>query len=186
MRLPLQPYPELHSARLRLRRPAISDAPDLFALRSRHDVMKLVRRPLHQQISESEELLQRLLDDIQHQQGLSWVICLPDNPTLIGTIGFWQLDMANHHAETGYLLHPDYWGQGLITEALAAVEDTGFRRMGLHRLQAVVFPDHAASIRVLEKRGFQQEGCLRENIFFENQYYDLLIYGKLAPGLKTT
>jgi ribosomal-protein-alanine N-acetyltransferase len=186
MRIPWQPFPELHTQRLRLRRPTLSDAPALFALRSSREVMHLVRRPLHRELAESEALLQRLIDDMQQQLGLSWVICLPDNPTLLGTIGFWQLDMANHHAETGYLLHPDYWGQGLITEALAIVEDAGFRRIGFHRLQALVFPDHGASIRVLEKRGFIREGCLRESVFFEDNFYDMLIYGKLAPALKTT
>ena len=52
---------------------------------------------------------------------------------MIGTCGFVRFDEENESAEVGYVLHPDYWGQGLAAEALREVLSFGFDRLELHR-----------------------------------------------------
>jgi RimJ/RimL family protein N-acetyltransferase len=42
-----------------------------------------------------------------------------------------------------------------------------------------VVADNAASVRVLERLGFQREGHLRENEFFKDRWWDTLLYGLL-------
>lgn len=54
----------------------------------------------------------------------------------------------------GYSLGRQWWGMGLMTEALTAVTDFAFHRLGIHRLYARYETDNPASGRVLEKCGF--------------------------------
>ena len=58
-----------------------------------------------------------------------------------------------------------YWNKGLITEAIGVVTDLGLTRLLLHRIQALVMPPNKASIRALEKSGYEQEGILRKYRF---------------------
>jgi ribosomal-protein-alanine N-acetyltransferase len=62
----------------------------------------------------------------------------------------------------GYELARPFWRQGIMSEALTAILALGFGEMGLNRIDAVVLPDNLASIRLLEKLGFCNEGLLRE------------------------
>jgi len=60
----------------------------------------------------------------------------------------------------------------------------GFEQMGLNRIEALVYPENAASLRVLERRGFPQEGLLRQSICQAAVYYDhwLLALPKLVAA----
>ena len=56
--------------------------------------------------------------------------------------------------EIGYALHPDWWGRGLMTEAVAALLERGFRQRGLEAVWASHYAENIASRRVIEKSGF--------------------------------
>ena len=182
MNLPFSPFPELATPRLRLRKLELLDAPFLFRMRSTPEVMRFVPRPLHTTVEESKVLIERILADLRDQEGITWAICLHGAPALTGTIGLWKIDKPNHRAEIGYMLHSDYWGRGYATEALGAVEAFGFQAMNLHSIEAYLDPGHTASIKVLEKRGFEKEAHFRENFLYEGKFLDTVVYGKLNPG----
>jgi ribosomal-protein-alanine N-acetyltransferase len=82
---------------------------------------------------------------------------------LIGYCGFFhqQVD-GTDEIEIGYRFHPDYWNQGLATEAARAVRDHGFRDLNLPRLISLVHPDNLPSRRVAEKNGMSVE---KETVF---------------------
>ena len=86
-------------------------------------------------------------------------------------------------ASIGYELARSSWRQGIMTEALEAIIDLGFREMGLNRIDAVVMPENGASIKLLEKLGFHNEGLLKE---YENWgskgYVDLCILSLLRKA----
>jgi [ribosomal protein S5]-alanine N-acetyltransferase len=77
---------------------------------------------------------------------------------LIGTCGFCRWDKQHHHAEVGYDLCPDYWGQGLMTEAIQALIRFDSEEMDLNRIEATAHTENERSQRVLLKLGFQKEG----------------------------
>ncbi len=181
MILPFSPFPELHTPRLHLRRLELLDAPFLFRMRSSAEVMRFVPRPLHTTVEESKALIELILANLRDQEGITWAICLREEPALIGTIGLWKIDKPNHRAEIGYMLHHNDWGRGYATEALEAVENFGFKEMNLHSIEGHLDPDHAASIRVLEKRGFVKEAHFRENFLYEGKFLDTAVYGKVNP-----
>ena len=61
-------------------------------------------------------------------------------------------------AYLGYYAFTPHARQGLMTEAVALVVGTAFRRLGLHRLEANVQPGNLASLRLVRRLGFRREG----------------------------
>jgi [ribosomal protein S5]-alanine N-acetyltransferase len=101
-----------------------------------------------------------------------WVIVRKLDGQAIGTCGFHRWSKQHNHAEVGYDLTPPAWGQGIMTEAMTAVRDHGFARLKLNRIEALVHPDNAPSIRLLERLGFQKEGLLRQYCRQGDMYHD--------------
>lgn len=174
-------FPELHTARLHLRQPHITDAPALFRMRSDAAVMQYIGRPLMTREEEAVQFLQLFADNYQKDDGITWVICLKDDPQFIGTIGLWRYDKPHYRAEVGYTLLPGFQGKGILTEALNEVIRFAFDQTGLHSLEAQLSPQNIASKRVLEKCGFVQEAHFRENFFWEGKFEDTLVYSLVRP-----
>jgi len=88
-------------------------------------------------------------------------------------------DVRRRSAEIGYWLGRKYWGQGIITEALQAFTDYAFKNFDLCRLEASVFEWNPASMRVLEKAGYEKEARLKKAATKDGQTIDLVIYAKV-------
>jgi ribosomal-protein-alanine N-acetyltransferase len=98
---------------------------------------------------------------------------------LIGTCGYNGLDPDNRRAEIGYDLHPTYWRQGIMTEALHAILGYAFDALDLHRVEAVTAPANTASVSLLKGLGFSYEGRLRQRSFYRGAFRDDDFYGLL-------
>ena len=176
------PYPELATARLRLRCITQADAHELFLLRSDGDVLKYLDRAPMESEKEAADFIKVILDNLEKNEGILWVITFKDEPgKMIGTIGFWKLNKDHYRAEIGYLLHPSHWNKGIMREALLRVADYGFREMGLHSIEANINPKNVASAILLEKAGFIREGYFRESYYYNGTFTDAAIYSLINP-----
>ncbi len=72
------------------------------------------------------------------------------------------------------------WGQGFAQEALHAVLDYAFGPLHLHRVETDIDPRNTASVRVVTRLGFRQEGLLRERWIVDGETSDSLMMGLLA------
>ena len=88
----------------------------------------------------------------------SWAVIERETGRLIGDCGLFPADGAGPDVELAYGLAPDVWGRGYATEAAAACVRAGFDQLELDRIVADVDPANTASIRVLEKAGFERAG----------------------------
>lgn len=83
-----------------------------------------------------------------------------------------------------------YWvaryaaGGGVATAAVAMALDHAFREAGLHRLEATVRPENAASRRVLERSGFREEGLLRRYLHVDGDWRDHLLVARTREELR--
>lgn len=108
------------------------------------------------------EEVERLLRDVvcadyrEHGYG-RWAVVLRSDSQLIGFAGLKYLPERDE-VDLGYRLGPDYWGQGLASEACRAAMDYAWRELELDRVVAMVIHKNVASIRVLEKLGFNYQG----------------------------
>ncbi len=107
-----------------------------------------------------------------------------ESKELVGVI-YLVVNPVNQHGELIYWIGKPYWGLGYATEAVQAVIIFAFNRLQLHRVYAHVFQHNMASSRVLQKAGMQYEGMLREHIFKNGQFADLLCYGLLREEFKS-
>lgn len=96
---------------------------------------------------------------------------------VVGGVGL--SGIAGHKAEIGYWLAKHQRGRGIVTEAVKLASRFGFKRLKLRRIYAGVFPHNMASIRVLEKAGFEREGLLRKSRLKNGKLLDELLYAKV-------
>lgn len=121
------------------------------------------------------------LDVALHQDPESnFVIATEDE--LIGTIGL-RLgeDVYRHSAEIGYWLGEPFWGRGIASRAVAAMVDWGFENFNLLRIHACVFSENPASMRVLEKAGFEREATMRRAVVKNGRVMDQVLFARLSP-----
>ncbi len=143
-----KPFPVLETRRLRLRAIEASEAPALTDI-SYYDG-KAARSP-----GEAIDMLRRIREDYEAGQTVHWGLELKAEARLIGTCGFYR-GFAHQEGEIGFVLLPAYRGQGLMREAVRAVLDYGFRELDLYRIVAYTSHDNVASIRLLQKTGFDR------------------------------
>lgn len=175
-----KPFPILETKRVILRQITMADGPDLFQIRSNPLAMHYLDRLLAKSIQDAEDLIGKFEKGIESGSGIAWGISLKNHPKLIGTIGYHSIQPENHRAEIGYMLHPDFWHQGLMSECVARVLDYGFATLGRHSVEGQVNPANMPSIQVLTRHGFVKEGYFRENIYYNGQFLDTEVYGLIS------
>lgn len=110
-------------------------------------------------------------------KSIYWAVATPDNK-LIGTCGFNTWNRTHKRAEISYDLSYDYWGQGIMTKVVEAITKFAFDNMQVQRVQATVAEDNVASIRLLEKCGYQKEGLLVKFGLLHGKEKNFYMYAK--------
>ena len=75
-------------------------------------------------------------------------------------------------ASAGYWVAESYAGQGIMPSALAAACDHAFLGLGLHRVEVNIRPENTASLRVVEKLGFREEGVRLRYLHIDGEWRD--------------
>jgi ribosomal-protein-alanine N-acetyltransferase len=173
--------PTIEAPRLCLRPVHEDDVDALYRIFSHPEVMRYWGAPALADREAAVQLLKEIHDGFQGRRAMKWGVAQRTDNALIGTTTLFNLNLENRRAELGYGLDRNYWGKGYMTEALQALLHYAFEGLGLHRLEADVDPRNAASIRTLERLGFQREGYLRERWQVNGEIQDALFFGLLRP-----
>jgi len=113
-------------------------------------------------------------------EGLNLVFAIDVDGFVAGAIGVRPRDDVHAlTAEIGYWLGEEFWNRGIVTEAVTAVTKYAFDPLGMVRVFAEVFEWNAASMRVLEKAGFEKEGVLRKSAYKDRKIVDQVLYAKV-------
>lgn len=178
-------FPILITPRLRLVEVEPDHASALFTIFSNPEVVKYYGMdPMHE-LAQAEKIIEHFKSTYETKRGMRWAITIKGGNQFIGTIGLNNLALGMKKAEVGFEIHPDFWRSGITSEALQAVLDYSFDELGLHRMGAVTFPANSASIGLLEKNGFMEEGKLRSYLFQNGHSHDALIFSILHTGWKS-
>ena len=146
-----------------------------------------------QQIADSEAVARNLRDMFPHpytlddarmffenvKQGkMGYVYGIYRNfEELVGVVSMTQgRDVNRYSAEVGYFIGEQYWNKGYATEALKMLPAIARLNLGLIRLYATVFDFNQASMRVLEKAGFTEEGILKSSAIKNGNVIDEHLY----------
>lgn len=181
LELNFDPFPILETERLVLRRITLDDAQSYFELRSNVDAMKHICKPLQTSIEESKKMIYQINEMIAFNDGIGWAITLKENSKKIGSVSFHRIDKAHYRAEIGYMLHPNYWRKGIVSEAVEAIIKYGFNTLKFHSIEAHIDPTNVGSEKVLQKFSFVKEAYFKENYFFAGQFLDTAVYSLISP-----
>ena len=138
-----------------------NDLGDFFAYASVPGVGEMAGWPHH----ESIETTKMILDDFMEHKNV-FAVRLKETGRVIGSLGLHD-SFANHEekyeamkiCEIGYVLSKEFWGRGLMPEAVSAVIRYAFDEMKLDALTVCHFTGNAQSKRVIEKSGFKKVGA---------------------------
>lgn len=159
--------PELiHTTRLLLRKPRMSDAICLFnAYTQDPDVTRyLVWRP-HQRVGETEAFISYCISEWTSGRR-PYVITRRESDS--SPIGMLEARILPGTLDIGYVLQRSCWGLGIMPEALTHLGDLALAMPTCFRLQATCNTENHASARVLEKSGFVREARLARHTVFPN------------------
>lgn len=156
----------LHSQRLLLRKPEISDADEIFRrYASDAEVTRYLAWPRHTSIEDTLSFIEFSNSEWDRWPAGPYLMISREDGRLLGSTGLaYELPFR---ASTGYVLAKDAWGRGYASEALLAMRQTA-ADLGIVRLYACCHPEHQLSRRVLERCGFELEGTLRRYSEFPN------------------
>ncbi len=92
-------------------------------------------------------------------------------------------DIARRSAEVGYWIGREFWGRGIMVDAVRATTRYAFDVLGLVRVFAIPFVPTTRSVRVLEKAGYVLEGVMRHSAVKEGVLLDQLLYAAYSDRL---
>lgn len=168
----------------RIRKWELSDAKDLAAALSNKKVQDNLRDGLPYPYTEQDgkEFISAMLSADENETS---AFAITVDNMVIGSISvFRQGNIHRQTAELGYYIAEEYWGKGIMTEAVKQICEYIFAKSDIIRIYAEPFAYNIASCRVLEKVGFQYEGTLRNNAVKNSKVIDMKMYSLLKVEVK--
>lgn len=171
-------FEQLHTERLLLRRPTVEDANAIFSsYPTQKEVTKYLLFPPHESIQDTLNFIQWSDEQWEKKGGYNFILCSKaDEGRVIGGVGLYLegLDDGSDEsklpagvARVSYYIVKDQWRKGYATEACKKMIELAIE-VGITKLVAPVHPDNLASIRVLEKCGFQEDAMVCEMLVLPN------------------
>ena len=160
----------------KIRKWKLSDAKDLAKALSNRKVQDNLRDGLPYPYLEQDanDYISSMLSANENDT-FAFAITIDDKA--IGSIGvFRQQNIHRQTAEMGYYIAEEYWGKGIMTEAVKQICEYVFEHSDIIRIYAEPFSCNMGSCRVLEKAGFKYEGTLRSNAIKNGKVMDMKMY----------
>lgn len=167
----------------RIRKWELADAKDLAAALSNTKIQDNLRDGLPYPYTEQDgiDYISAMLSADEND---TFAFAITVDEKVIGSIGvFRQGNIHRQTAEVGYYIAEEYWGKGIMTEAIIQTCKYVFDKSDIIRIYAEPFAYNAASCRVLEKAGFQYEGTLRKNAVKNGKVIDMKMYSLLRTEI---
>ena len=158
---------------LYFRRPTQDDAVDICELKNNEKAAKLLGGIYHPYTVED---IEKWIDF--HNNNPEEVLLVIEDivrSKLIGHVGLYKIDHVAKKAEYGLLLADDNSrGKGYGTKTTKTIVEFAFNRLGMHKITCEILSENTASIVMCKKCGFSIDGCLRDDVFKNDRYYDVL------------
>jgi len=147
---------ELRGPHITLREYTPADAEEFHAFAAHPLVFERVQDETPPSIDDVRGWLTQLAEQAAAGGRERHELAITEGARVIGSIGLIVDENDPATAELGYVVHPDWWGKGVATEAAGLMIRHGFDDLGLLRIRAGVSDDNPASHRVLAKLGLRR------------------------------
>ncbi len=161
--IPLPQRLAITTGRLFIRPLCADDAQGFFQLRQDAAVTAMMGFSPYVRMEEAERYVTTRMQMMKDGDCLFWAITAKESGAFIGSVCLWNFRLDAGRAEIGYELLPDFQNKGYASEAIRAVTAYAFSELGFTCVDALVDPDNAPSLRVLERNGFLSFGIVKRS-----------------------
>lgn len=165
--------PTLETERFILRKLSLDDTDDMFEYSCDGNVTKYLTWSPHPYKSYTFDYIAYLQNRYKFGDFFDWAIVCKDNGKMIGTCGFTRFYFQHNGAEIGYVINPEFKGQGIATEVVGRVIRFGFENLSLERIEGKFMIENEASRKVMIKNGMTFEGMRRNGMLIKGEYRDI-------------
>ena len=154
---------KIETERVILREFRMKDAPAIFDFGSNAEVHRYTGDAMLKSVDEAENIISEVFFDDYKKYGYGrWAVYYKPDNKVIGFAGLKYLPELNE-TDIGFRILPEYWGNGIMSEASREILKFGFENLKLNRIIGVVMPQNIASFKVLEKIGLK---------FYKSDFYE--------------
>ncbi len=171
----------VETERLTLKPITVENSKRLFDIYSNPEVCKYFDIEPYKDLFEAEKQINSWIN--QAKEGKQYRFSISYNNIVVGTCGIYSIYNHQNRASIGYDLDPEYWGKGIMTEALSIFLQVLKKDFKIHRIQGTVLPNHIASKKLLQRLGFIYEGTLLGYEKWKGEYVDLEMYSKILESI---
>jgi RimJ/RimL family protein N-acetyltransferase len=174
----------LRTERLVLRPLTEDDIDDVYAYASRPDVIRYLPWPIRDRAGVAQHLADRLGTTLENDGdviviGIEFPAQSGVRAQIIGDISLMLRSRESRQAEIGWVLHPDFQGEGFATEAASRVLTLAFDDLGAHRVLARLDPRNSSSVALCYRLGMRHEAHFVHAQIFKGGWADIAIYAIL-------
>lgn len=170
----------IYGERVRLRAVERDDVKKFFEWVNDPEVTRGLALYLPMSMTDEERWFEGASNRDPHEKPLAIEIRDGDSWKLIGNSGLFSIEWTNRSAEVGIMIgDKSVWNQGYGTEAMGLLLRHNFETLNLNRVFLKVYSDNLRAIRAYEKSGFIEEGRMREAVFKNGKYDDVILMSVL-------
>lgn len=179
---PLDKNMRLVGEKIYLRPITEEDTDDVLSWRNSKEVVdNFIYRNRITKEEHMDWLKNKVLKGSVHQ----FIICAIEDDEMLGSVYMQNFDEESKKAEWGLFLNGNRaHGRGVGTEVGNLILEYAFDSLGLHKLTSRVLAYNKPCVRMNEKLCFKQEAYLREELFINGKYEDLILYGALKGDMR--
>ncbi len=171
---------QLRTPRLVLRRYRDGDLEDLVAIESDLEVVRYLYWEPRSREEVATALAGRIGPASLGEDGDILQLAVEHGARVVGELVLWTRSAQHQQAEVGFVFSPRHRGQGLATEATAALLDWAFASGRIHRVFGRADARNSASVALMRRLGMREEALLRENEWFKGEWSDEVVCAVLA------
>jgi diamine N-acetyltransferase len=170
----------IYARRIRLRAAEREDIPRFVAWLNDPEVRQFLLLNLPMSQADEEGWFDQMLKSPPPEHVLVIEALTEDGWTPIGNTSLMDIKWVDRNAEIGIFIgDKEYWNRGYGRDTMKLMLRHAFTNLNLHRVFLRVFEHNVRGIRSYEHAGFVHEGRLRQAVFREGRYYDVLLMSVL-------
>ncbi|RBN51830.1 GNAT family N-acetyltransferase [Flavobacterium psychrolimnae] len=171
-------FPIIKTEKLLLRQFVENDLENVFKGLSHPEIIKYYGVSF-QTLEATKEQMTFFADLEKNETGIWWAVCSADNKIFYGAGGLSSLNKEHKKAEIGFWLISEFWGNGIMKEAMPLICNYGFDNLELHRIEGFVESENKNCKNAMAKLDFQHEGRMKECEIKNGKFISLDIYAKV-------
>ncbi|MEG2789191.1 MAG: GNAT family N-acetyltransferase [Romboutsia sp.] len=168
-------FVEIESSKYLLRRIVHTDSKDIFEMYGDADVMKFNLEHKINSVDETKKLIDIIHTGFENKWFIRWGVIEKNTNKYIGDLALHHFNEKENKVQIGYMSKKPYWNKGIMSEVSQLLIDYINKNTSIQIIEASIYPENIASIKLAKKLGFQFKGFLEDKA---TQNKSRVIYSK--------